>query len=354
MNKLFLFSSIAVLFWNSALAMEMKGIATIPYSGGFMSSEPTDDEKAKAIHSAKVNAINKYASTLSISQQKLLGGIQSEIATNPDRFLTEHRVVSQEINKQTKTYSVVVRTNINEGLLANEMSRNMPVNTGASGEGSSIVSLFVARQVTESRIFDERRAVVSQSKAGLDAGASGTKEYSQQSSYRANGGNRVRKAAKHTYTQLASTDFDAAFNNIMTSNGYESIDFSDVTSECGGPRITDIKKAFMASDELPQNLRKNAIFAAKKCDIQFFSLGTLNVTAPMTDPVTGNQRVVVSVDGMIWNITKRLPRKVGSVGPIQITGLGMDDESARREALKLAAEKAAAIIASQLGSKNIR
>jgi hypothetical protein len=56
----------------------------------------------------------------------------------------------------------------------------------------------------------------------------------------------------------------------------------------------------------------------------------------------------------VWNLEKRLPRKVASVGPVQKQGLGPDAKVAMRNALNIAAEEAAKEIVAILNSKGIR
>ena len=62
----------------------------------------------------------------------------------------------------------------------------------------------------------------------------------------------------------------------------------------------------------------------------------------------------VSVRGQVWSITKKLPRKVASVGPVQFAGLGPNDTVAMRNALILAAKEAGTAIVDQLNAKGIQ
>ena len=71
------------------------------------------------------------------------------------------------------------------------------------------------------------------------------------------------------------------------------------------------------------------------------------------DPVTGNQRTYVSVKSQVWNIDKRLPRKVASVGPVQYQGLGPNARVAQTNALIQAAEYVGNEIVNQLNAKGL-
>ena len=80
----------------------------------------------------------------------------------------------------------------------------------------------------------------------------------------------------------------------------------------------------------------------------------MNVSAHQKDSLSGKIKVMVDVNGMVWDISKKLPRKVGAGGPVQAFGLADDQDSARREALRHAASAAGQAIANQLASKSIR
>ncbi len=339
---------------SNAEAIEMRGQIAHPYEGGVFSDSPSDDDKAEALKAAKIAALKKYFSSMGPAQQKLLRELKPRIDANPDEFLTGCTIVAEDVNKKMKVFNLVVRAEINEQLINAELKANTASNMMPSGSGSAFSSLFVARRVTSSKQFKERQTTISQSDAEASGSYSQGTETASKTSVTTTGGNVVRKVARNTYGKLSSTDFDASFNEILTSNGFETIDYSDVASECAGPAYSSIQNAFMKSDELPQNLRKHVIQSAKKCDIRYLAIGYLNVNAPETDTVSGNKKVVVSVNGMVWDVEKRLPRKVGSVGPVQAFGLGPDEDTARRAALNIAAQKAADIIASQLGMKNLK
>ena len=354
MNRLFLPLALSLAMISSASAIEMRGQISYSYQGGMFSSSPSDEDKAAAVKAAKTMALKQYFSTLGPAQQRLLRDLQPRIEANPDDFLTGYTIVAEDVNKDNKVYNLVIRAGIKEQLISSELKANTTSNMAVSGSGSAFTALFVARRIIESKQFKERETTVSKVDVEQSGSYSQGTETMSKTEMKSSGGNVVRKATQNSYGKLSSTDFDASFNEVMTSNGFETIDYSDVASECGGPEYSAIQDAFMKGDDLPQALRSKAIKASKKCDVQYFATGYMNVGAPETDTVSGNRKVVVSVNGMVWNIEKRLPRKVGSVGPVQAFGMGPDDDTARRVALEIAAKQAADSIASQLGAKNIK
>lgn len=356
-SKLLKFSAAFILGFSvcyQANAIEMRGQIAYNYEGGLFSDSPTDDDKAEALKAAKMMALKRYFASLGPAQQRLLREMMPQIEANPDAYLTSYTIVAEDVNKSMKVLNLVIRADINQQMLNADLKMNTLAAQTATGEGSAFSALFVARRITSSKVFDARRTSIGQNSAQQSFGADANSEHISKTTVTKSGGNTVYKASKNTYGKLASTEFDATFNDVLTSNGFETIDYSDVASECGAPALSSMQNAFMKSDSLPQQLRNKAIRAAKKCGIKYFAAGYMNVTAPQPDSVSGNRKVAVSVSGMVWDISKKLPRKVGSVGAVQAFGLGPDDDTARRAALNLAAQKAAETIASQLGVKNIQ
>jgi hypothetical protein len=65
--------------------------------------------------------------------------------------------------------------------------------------------------------------------------------------------------------------------------------------------------------------------------------------------------VFVSVTAQIWDISaKPLPRKIGSVGPVQFSGMGPDQSVASKNALNLAAKETGKQLVDQLNAKKVR
>lgn len=362
-NRLFIvYISLFFIFFSplGAFAKEVKGQVSYSYKGGTFSSSPSSSDKKNAVEAAKLAAWNQYVTSFNISKQQQYQKIEKEVLNNLDKYVTSYRVIAEDIDKNMKLINMVVRVDINENRLNADLKSTTTAGSMSSGDGSVFSFVFVAREVTESKVFRAKDTNIAQ----VDAATSASKNSSaddglkvtQRASYTAKsttGGNTVLKSSQNKHGLLASTDFDASFNEILTQMGYETVDYSDVVANCGGASVSSIKQAFVTQDELPDALRKKAIAAARECDVKYFSVGFMNVSAPQIDPVSGDQKVIVSVNGMVWNISKKLPRKVGSVGPVQFIGLGPDQDTARRNALKLAAQSAAETISNQLGSKNL-
>lgn len=338
-------------------AIEVKGQVSYQYDGGFFSNSPTDKDKVNAVNAAKLAALKEYVASFGISKQQQFEQIEDEVIKNLDDYIASYVVVAEDVNTSLKTMSVVVRANLNENKIMARLKGTTTAGTMNSGDGSIFSFMFVGREVTDSKIFKTRDTSIVQSEAERSAtqnmGNNGVHESANGYVKNTSGGNIVRKTSQENYRTLATTDFDAALNETLTSMGYETVDYGDVVSNCGGASISAIKNAFASNDELPQDLRTKAIKGAKSCDVKYFAVGYMNVSVPELDSVSGEQKVVVSVNGMVWNIDKKLPRKVASVGPVQFFGLGPDKDTARRNALQRAARSAAETISGQLGQKDL-
>ena len=124
-------------------------------------------------------------------------------------------------------------------------------------------------------------------------------------------------------------------------------------SECGGVEKTIIDKEFIENNAIQRKSRKSATDASRICDVKYLSVGTLDIGAPGRDSVTGNTLITVSVRAQVKNIEKRLPKTVASIGPIQASGTGSDEQVAGRNALKNAAIEAAKALVNQLNAKGL-
>jgi hypothetical protein len=319
--------------------LEFKGKGTF---SGKICNKMKDKERKSTISLAKKNAWESFTSTFNQAKIKMYKKVEKDFIDNLDTFITDINIIDSASNVDLKTCDILVRIKINEVVVNDKLSEKSAIGSVESGEGSLISFIFVGRQITSSKSFDEKRVQMQSVEETANTHKTTT------------GGSSEKKVAIEKHEILATTDFDASFNRVLTENGFEVSDYADVLSECGGESLSNIKAEFAKSDEMSPAVRKKAIDGAKKCDVRYFSTGYMNVSVPDKDPVSGNDRVFVSVNGMVWDITKKIPRRVASVGPVQYSGLGPDHNTARRNALQKAATEGAKIIADQLNSKDIK
>ena len=229
------------------------------------------------------------------------------------------------------------------------------------GYGSMFSFIFMAREVTSMKSYDSKVTKIvakdQESTASentvVDGGNIASSQSGSSFSKSTTGGSSERKADKVAYAVTSAQDIDAAMGEALSTAGYEVVDYGDVVSECGGAEPSDIRDEFSQSDDMSRTTRKHAIKGARECEVSYFATGTIDVGLRDVDPITGNQRVYVSVRGQVWDITRRLPKKVASVGPVQFAGLGPDQKVAQRNALILASKEAAQNLVNQMNAKGL-
>lgn len=310
---------------------------------------------------AVLSGWKNYTATFGTSQSKTYMNNKDHFLDKLDDFIVNTSIIEEEINRRQRSCDMVVRITINVSAVDATFDQIVTSGVKASGGGGNTSFIFVSRQVLSVKKYDDKKTTISE-----EEGASSEKQESvvtqdeteESESHESRertttGGSTETKADKILYEVTSSQDIDAAMGKVLSSSGYEIILYDDVVTECGGPEPSLIRKEFSDHDEMSRKTRAAAIASARSCDISYFSVGTIDVGQVKTDPVTGQQRVFVSVRGQVWDITQRFPKKVASVGPVQYSGLGPDISVARRNALVLASKKAARSIVSQLSAKGL-
>ena len=346
--------------WADTVAV--KGTVTTPFKSGFFSNEPSPEMRIAAIEQGKLVAWKKYVSQFTGAQRDLLKKNEGVFVSNLGAYVTEVKVLDESISKDPAALITVIRATIDEGAIASALRERSAAASQGTGGGSQFVFIFVARELQSRKTFKNKENNISEnqlvanaeSKVAVD-GANSSESLDQSSMRKsASGGSTEVKRAKLTYQVSSSKDINASMSNILSTAGYEIIEYDDVVSNCGGAERTVIMQEFSESDDMSRESRKAAIDGSRDCDVNLFATGTLDVGLSDTDPVSGMKRVFVSTRAQVWTLEKRLPKNVASVGPVQFSGLGPDAQVATRNALNLAAEEAAKEIVAILNSKGIR
>jgi hypothetical protein len=228
-------------------------------------------------------------------------------------------------------------------------------------DGSIFVFLFLAREASTVKSFDDKKVSIENKEKALNnsettnvQGGNVTYNSSDEDFTKViTGGNTEIKADKITYKIISSSNVNAATTDILSTSGFDVYEYGDVVSECGGTEPDLIRSHFETSSEMKREYRKGAIEGARECEASYFAVGTLDAGQTDIDPVSGLKRVFVTVNSQVWNVEKRLPKAVASVGPVQYQGVGPNQTVARTNALKLAANEAAKVIVNQLNAKNL-
>jgi hypothetical protein len=340
-------------------AASSTGMGVYQVEGKFKKKQ-IEEYRSKATELAIASAWDRYVISLPQPKQLSYSRISGEFTSDLSRFVQGVVVLDESHDKDRRVYEVMVRASINAAAVDATFNMHSAVQQ-SGGEGSLFTFMFLAREVEAVKSYEAKKTSITQVKeessvsaegnarGGSAAAASSSETFSKQ----VTGGSSVQKADKRSYRVTSPQDISASMGEILSMAGFEVIEYGDVVSECGGVEPTDIMAEFSQSDDMQRETRRSAIGAARDCEISYFSTGTIDVGMKDTDPVSGNQRVYVSVRGQVWDVTRRLPKKVASVGPVQFAGLGPDSVVAQRNALILAAQEAAQVLVDQMNAKGL-
>jgi hypothetical protein len=346
---------------NITIAKEYKGKAVVPYKASAFNSKPSDKIKHDAIEKAKLNAWKKYTSSFNMARQNDYKKKESEFLNHLKEYIVDYTILADQVDKENKIYKVMVRVDINESAVDSKLSAESAAGKLTSGDGSLFSFIFLAREAAEVKSYDARKTQISKNesknltkeKSAIGDGTMVSGDSKKSMSKVQSGGNTIKKADNVRYRVSSAADMDSAVNEILSPAGYEVVDYNDVVSECGGVELEVIKDEFSANHEISRSARKSALNGARECEVSYFALGTLDVGMPSIDSVSGLKRVYVSVNAQVWNIEKRLPKRVASVNSDPIAGLGPNPIVAKNNALKKAATDAAKTIVDQMNAKGV-
>ena len=352
----------------------VKGALDVPFDTGFFSDEPDDSSKKKALEKAKLAAWKKYTSRLSIIKAKLYEKVKKQVLDNLDDYVIEITSRGFRIDKKEKMLRVAYFATINDTAFETLLQSNSKASATASGEGSMFAFIFVARQTTEeqsfsaeSKRFDPRRTTVRKTEsmnaadesAQTGGGSSAVSSSQTSASKVTTGGSMLQKsgtvikrATKRQYNVKTSLDVDTAMGETLATGGFEVVSYEDIVGECGGVEIAQIEEEFRHKSKESAASRRAAIKGARECEVQYFAIGTMDQGMSNVMP-SGEMKVNVKVTARVYNISKRLPRRVASVNIVNIGGFGMDDEEAYLNALVNASKQAGLQIVSLLNDKGL-
>jgi len=346
-----------------AQSVEAKGQGAATY-GWRLSA----DDRQDAIRKAKVNAVERYIADTNAARSRVFDQQREKIASHIDDYVLGSTVISEDDSKSSKTYSVVIRADINATRLLNDLGSGSASAAAVNSSAHQMLTfLFLSRSQASVQSFDAKvykRADVDTSyKRNAHEGESvrsngiGTSDSADEhgSIATTTGGSTTRKADKIDWTVAQSGDINTAMTGIFADAGYEVVEADQVEGASNGLlNIGRIRDAYSHGDDLPSQMTRDATQGVQQAGVGLLALGTLDVGMQDTDPVSGNTRVYVTVTGKVYNVNGRFARTLTSVGPVQYAGLGPDASVARTNALKLAAQKAAQQMVDELNNKGIR
>ncbi|MCW3481992.1 hypothetical protein OL229_20925 [Neisseriaceae bacterium JH1-16] len=348
-----IFISLLLLVGTRAMAetATAKGQATVKYEKSLFGSKVSPEVKAKAVQQAQLKAVEKYYAEAGDAQTENLDVIRDKIKADPDRYVLETAILSEEDRPDMGQYSVTVRATLNVSQLRNAVKSNSAVAQTSGGQKSKLTFIFVSRQVDSAQSFDDRNYQTVEAKVKATAGKnSGTYRASVES-----GGSTTRKATKRTYAIFPSNYLKSVFNGVFAGAGFKVVDAAYLEPYSKGMlKIKSVEKDFKSGDDLQPQTERDVAAGLQNAQVPYIAYGTLDVRLSDTDPATGMFRVSVAATGKILDASNSIPETKAEVGPVQVAGLGPTEEEAQTNALKSAADKVARELLSQMTNAGIK
>lgn len=363
-----LIGAITVLMMSTAAyAASVRTTFEINYESGFFSDTPNEETRKKIAPTAKQEIWKSYVGRQDTSSIRLIESKKDEVQKRIDDFVTNLEFLDEQIDKSAKKMRFTVRGTVNDNMVATLLSSG-----GAkSGEGSAFGFLVLPRIQAEAKSFDAKVVKKASATTSMvtekleteqvketDGGASERGIQGDQVSMKASAktsGSTTRKSQKVKWALGDAKDVDANISKVLTEAGYEPAAYADVAADCGSVKTNEVRADLLASDtaELSDDVRKLVNDAMRKCEQRFFAVGTLDFDSIEQDRNSGGVRARASVNIKVYDLSRRPPRTVAAVGPVDYYGVGPREDGARSEALKQAAREAAQQIVNQMRSKNL-
>ena len=352
---------------STGFAASVRTTFEVGYETGFFSDSPNEETRKKVLPTARAEIWKSYVGKQDTSLIRAIEGKREELQKRLDEIVTNIEFIDEQVYKGSKKIRFTVRAVVNDNLVSTLVTSG----GGASGAGSSFGFLILPRIQTEARSFDatvKKKASATTSLVTENVDAEQVKEADGGASERVVKGDQVtmtasaktsgsttRKAQKVKWGLGDAKDVDANISKYLTESGYEPSSYAYVAAECGSVKTAEVRADLLASEtaELSDEVRKEVFKAMRDCEQRFFAIGTLDFDSIEQDRNSGGVRARASVNVQVYELSKRIPRRVASVGPVDYYGVGPREDGARSDALKQAAKEAAQQIVNQLRAKNL-
>ena len=351
-----------ISFDLSAQTVTEKGIGTVKLDRSTCrDGQPADRKKQlNAIEKAKTSAWVKYTSTFNSEKISAYDKwFSSDVPRSPIKeFIIDYVVLSSDCSKSDRTFTVVIRANINEAKLNNALrSSSGSSQTQKNLQGQGIVVLVVPRKTTEAKSFDARVTKQSMTKNSLEAdeiivadeNSTSITESSTQRQSVTTGGSTSSKATQRTYEIGDINDANAQINNVLAPLGMRTFNAARLESMAQRygyePFLNEVLNQFsgkagdLGANISPQKQNEiiDIIIDVGQGRLNYFLLGTVDYSVPRDDPDTGAKKSDVLVNIQLFRIDDFFgAESVASVGPEIKSAFGETDVLAQTAALKKA------------------
>lgn len=387
-----------------AQVVTSRGSATMPYGPPICGTAQGVDRKGEPIKEcqaptpldfqevtrrAAVSAIERYVAEGGEDQLRAFERIRDSVRTRFDDIVVSATELNRAVDPATRQLTVAVRVEINEARLRNLLRATS--NVVVAGGPKSMMGMFLlAREQASVETFGperrtsiatERRDTTSTSNASTRdstlkvreseaikggavtiSGAAASTEASttaQGASTAATASSveassAIQRAARVQYAVAPAQDLDAVIGGRLASAGYETVEAAFLEDDQSPGLVDAVRADFGSGDDLKAATLRRVAAAAAQQEVKFALIGTVDMSLPSVDEVTGLSRVYAKVQAKVYDVSARLPRTLVNVGPAQYAGIGPTPEVAKTNALKIAAEEIARAVIDQLSNRDAR
>ena len=340
--------------------IDIKGSAETVYDGW---GKPSAEEKQNLKKKAENAALSRWASQQGASFLKNYDLVRPQIENKLSDYVITSSVITEEFEKETKRFSMVVKVTLDDTRLLNFVNDSSAVANTNSADKSLLTFVFVSRRQESIQQFDKKvfkREDRSSSADGAETESNNGTDVSFNSKSSTSdevtsGGSSTRKADNISYKVASASEINVTMTEVFSTAGFEVVEAEYVEEETAGLlKVENFKADFSTGDDISGATQRNAAKGAKMIDLPYLAVGTLDIGLAEDDSSTGLKRVAVTVTGKLISLSGRFPKTIAAVGPVQIAGVGPTSTEAEKNALRVASERAATELVNQLNSKSIK
>lgn len=312
---------------------------------------PSAQEEAKALDELKKIILQDYIQNSGGARQPLLAAHAAAMLQTPDQYLvgltTSTRIYDAKSRRLTLGASAGIRIDAINRVIDQKSAATPAV---------PIVFIFVARRqqtvkehdlavTTGSRSGADASAVVSDSRNGVRAGASAGQSETT-------GGSTTRQADTITYEVEAQlrANIDRAMGKFFRQRGLKIIPSAELYEASDGKLdLDELQKDFRTSSEFSLKNRREITRVCRNLPKPaMLAFGTLTLGVKRLEASSGATVIDVMIDAQVLDCREALTEQVASIGNVRVSGAGVDQTSAERTALDVAAERAANDLVDQI------
>lgn len=348
---------VTVSAWGDTPASE-KGMATVTYTG----KAPTPKDYRSAERQAQFNALERYVANSTNAESRNFKNIRQTVSADLGNYILGSSIITEQVDKNAKTLSIVLRADIDTSALANAFSANSTVGKTKASDRSYVTFIFVARQQASATRYGSDKSGLkasqmtengSKNQAQTDTGAEFSDQHTRIQHTRSQS-SQTQRAADIKYRVTSSAPVNTAMTGVFSDADYRVVSAQFLESSTNDlVDLAAFEHDFARGNQISTKTLLNAVKGAEQMHIRYLAVGTMDEGLSNTDPETGLNRVFVTVTGTLYGLSGLFPQTLVSVGPEQYSGEGPTESVAQTNALKLAAKAAATKMVQAMAAQNV-